>query len=137
MSKDKTSGNGKLAVGAAIGAVAGVVTGLLFAPKSGKETRKDIADTAVKAKEKVLAEAKHAEVELRKIADRVEDEARKHGKNLSKAAEDAMSRAKTARDDLVARVKELGDDEDSEKQLKRATKNAEQAKKELEKLLKK
>lgn len=33
-----------VATGAAIGTALGAVTGLLFAPKSGKETRKDIAD---------------------------------------------------------------------------------------------
>lgn len=135
MSKHRSSGNGKLAIGAAIGAVAGVITGLLFAPKSGEETRKDIADTATKAKDKVVAEAKKAEVELKKLADRVEEEARKRGKTLSKTAEQSIVRAKTARDDLVRRAKDIGNSDDSEDELKKATKRAEEAKKDLEKLL--
>ena len=38
--------------GLAIGAVAGAVTGILLAPKSGKETREDIQKLAVDLKEK-------------------------------------------------------------------------------------
>lgn len=37
---------GKFVIGASIGAAFGVLAGLLFAPKPGKETRRDLADTA-------------------------------------------------------------------------------------------
>lgn len=43
MSKD---GNKKWAIGALIAATAGFIAGILTAPKSGKETREDIKDTA-------------------------------------------------------------------------------------------
>ncbi|EGT3617393.1 YtxH domain-containing protein [Clostridium perfringens] len=44
----------KVAVtGAAIGTLAGVVGGLLFAPKSGKETRSDIKEGSMKAAQKL------------------------------------------------------------------------------------
>lgn len=42
---------GKFALGAIIGAAAGIVAGLLTAPKSGKETRADIKDKATELKE--------------------------------------------------------------------------------------
>lgn len=42
---------GKFALGAIIGAAAGIVAGLLTAPKSGKETRADIKDKASELKE--------------------------------------------------------------------------------------
>lgn len=45
----------KLAVGAIIGAAAGVVAGVLTAPKSGKETREDIKQKALEAKDKVAS----------------------------------------------------------------------------------
>jgi gas vesicle protein len=52
---------GKFALGAMIGAAAGIVAGLLTAPKSGKETRSDIKDKATELKENAArrgAEAK-------------------------------------------------------------------------------
>ena len=51
MSSDKkSSGAGKFALGAAIGTAVGVVAGILTAPKSGKETRQDVARKARDAK---------------------------------------------------------------------------------------
>ena len=43
MSKDS---GGKFILGAMIGAAAGAIAGILFAPKSGKETRKIVGDKA-------------------------------------------------------------------------------------------
>ena len=37
---------GKFALGAIVGAIGGAIAGLLFAPKSGKETRADLKDKA-------------------------------------------------------------------------------------------
>ena len=37
----------KIGVGAAVGTAIGAVAGILFAPKSGKETREDIAEKVV------------------------------------------------------------------------------------------
>lgn len=45
---------GDFVAGILIGAVVGAVAGILLAPKSGKETRKDIASYAVKMKDKAL-----------------------------------------------------------------------------------
>ncbi|MFZ1301952.1 MAG: YtxH domain-containing protein [Candidatus Microsaccharimonas sp.] len=46
-----------VALGAVLGAVAGFVTGILVAPKSGKETRDDIKNGAVKAKDVTFEKA--------------------------------------------------------------------------------
>ncbi|THF79913.1 YtxH domain-containing protein [Cohnella fermenti] len=46
--------------GALAGAVTGAVTALLFAPKAGKELRKDIADTAQTVGEKTVELSKKA-----------------------------------------------------------------------------
>ena len=40
------------------GVVLGAVAGLLFAPKSGRETRREIKDSATKVKEEVVNAAK-------------------------------------------------------------------------------
>lgn len=51
---------GKVVLGTVFGAVAGFVTGVLLAPKSGKETRQDIKNTALKTKDAVVDEAEKA-----------------------------------------------------------------------------
>ena len=42
--------------GAAIGVIAGAIAGILLAPKSGKETRDDIAKYATEMKDKIAGE---------------------------------------------------------------------------------
>lgn len=59
----------KFAVGTLIAAAAGYVTGLLTAPKSGKETRNDIKETANKAKSDAEKQLKHAHSELNNLLD--------------------------------------------------------------------
>ncbi|MBR5418759.1 YtxH domain-containing protein [Candidatus Saccharibacteria bacterium] len=58
--KKQDSGNGKFILGAALGAIGGAIAGVLFAPKSGKETRKDIADGTKKVAKKAKATGKKA-----------------------------------------------------------------------------
>lgn len=58
----------KFPFGALIGAVAGLIAGVLTAPKSGKETRQDIMDKAEELKSKASKAAddtKHAAEELK------------------------------------------------------------------------
>ena len=66
---------GKFLAGTAIGAAIGAVLGLLFAPKSGKELRKDIVEkaeemkeSAVKNRTKLVKAVKDAKVKSSKIA---------------------------------------------------------------------
>ena len=56
----KSSGAGKFFLGAALGAIGGAIAGILTAPKSGKETRKDIADGSKKVAAKAKATGKKA-----------------------------------------------------------------------------
>jgi gas vesicle protein len=53
-----------LAIGTAAGAAFGAVAGLLFAPKSGKDTRKDIADGVTTTAKKVAEEVKAGSAKL-------------------------------------------------------------------------
>jgi gas vesicle protein len=127
----------KIAVGAAIAAPAGYVVGMLTAPKSGKEARKDIQDTAAKG----VAEA---EKQLSKVQDELKgllDDATNRGEKLSKKAkeefDDALGKADTAkgktRDVLTALRKGTADD----KELQRALNDAKDAIKHLRKYLSK
>jgi gas vesicle protein len=74
------------ALGAAIAAIAGYVAGILTAPKSGKETRKDIKDAA----EHGVAEA---EKQLKKLHTQLND-------TIGKAKEKADTLKGTAQKDL-------------------------------------
>jgi gas vesicle protein len=61
----------KLAIGAIIGAAAGIVAGVLTAPKSGKETRDDIKRKASEAKDKVATHKDDIVFKAEEIADDV------------------------------------------------------------------
>ena len=52
------------------GAVAGVVAGILLAPKSGEETRRDLKRYARRAEEEVLDKAKEARAALDETIER-------------------------------------------------------------------
>ena len=79
----------KLAVGSAIAAAAGYLAGLLTAPKSGKETREDIKNTASKG------------------VSGAEDELKKLGKELESSLADAKTKGAKAGDKAKAELKDL------------------------------
>ena len=74
------------------GAVAGVVAGLLLAPKSGEETRRAVKGYARRAEEEVLEKAKEARAAL--------DETIERGKKhfIAEKAADVEAAAKTGRE---------------------------------------
>lgn len=77
---------GKLAIVALIGTAAAFVGGILIAPKSGKETQKDIKDEIKKDVKKVKAEANKLKGEATKAADEVYDKAKVVAKDVSDKA---------------------------------------------------
>lgn len=76
-----------LAIGTAIAAAAGYVTGILTAPKSGKETREDIKKTAQNTMSDAEKELKKLHTELVALL----DESKKKGGNLSAKATKELS----------------------------------------------
>jgi gas vesicle protein len=75
------------------GAVAGVVAGLLLAPKSGEETRRALKGYARKAEEEVLEKAKEARAGL--------DETIERGKHfIAEKAADVEAAAKAGRETM-------------------------------------
>ena len=68
---------GKFALGALLGAGLGAVAGLLFAPKSGKETREDIkakaTDLKVKADKKMEEAKKNVDKTAKDVSLKAED----------------------------------------------------------------
>lgn len=73
MSRD----DGKFLLGALIGAAAGVVVGVMFAPRSGKETRKIIGEKAKeyseKGKDLVQKGTEAAKGRIKQTADKISD----------------------------------------------------------------
>ena len=75
------------------GAVAGVVAGLLLAPKSGEETRRALKGYARKAEEEVLEKAKEARAAL--------DETIERGKHfIAEKTADVKAAAKAGRETM-------------------------------------
>ncbi|MDQ2973045.1 MAG: YtxH domain-containing protein [bacterium] len=102
MSKNNDN-KGKVAVGAFLGVVSGLVAGLLFAPKSGKETREDIKTAASKVVDKVQKEADDLLEQAKKVEGSLEDKAKAELAKLKVAATDARDRVKTAASSTAAK----------------------------------
>ena len=68
--QDKTCSAQAVALAFLGGAVAGVVAGILLAPKSGRETRQDLRDFARRAEDEVLEKAKEARAALDEVIER-------------------------------------------------------------------
>lgn len=123
--------------GGIIGAAIGVVAGLLFAPKSGKETREDIKQAANKT-------AKELESKLKELHDQLADKAEETkaaAKKLKGTAKtelgDLSKRAEAAKaqlGELLSAIREGGsDDTITQKAIDEATELLTKIKKGLEK----
>lgn len=137
MAKNSNDTIKKFAIGTLIAAAAGYVAGLLTAPKSGRETRQDIKNTAKSAYSTAEKELKVLHTELNKLL----DEGRAKAEDLKGAAKDnmdkAMASAKSAKEkarELLSAVHE-GDADDRD--LKKAIDDANKAVDHLKTYLKK
>lgn len=126
-----------LAIGAAVAAAVGYVAGILTAPKSGKETRKDIKDAAVKTKTE-------AEKNLKKLHSEISDlieEAQKKAKSLKDKAQkdihEAIEHAQAAKDKAREVLSVLHEGDTDDKDLQKAVDEVKKAKEHLKKYLSK
>lgn len=130
-------GTKQVAVGAAIAAGVGYLAGVLTAPKSGKETRKDIKNAAVKAKKEAEKQLKQLHSELNKLIESAQNQVAKASTKTKKEFTEALQKAKSAKQkvrEMLSAVHE-GDAEDAD--LKAAINEANQAVKRLKKYIKK
>lgn len=95
---------GKFFLAGLFGALAGAVGGLLLAPKSGKETREDLAELA-----------KSLSKQIKTGAEETEDRVKEVFGNANKAAMDKYKEIKTAAVDKIVELKKVGKEIDKEK----------------------
>ncbi len=115
------------AIGTTIAAIAGYVAGVLTAPKSGKETRGDIKDTANKG---VL----EAEKELKKLhseLDKLLNESRDKGSDLSDKASKELTilvdKAKDSKEKARTMLSAIHEGDAQDKDLRKAITEAHKA----------
>lgn len=132
----KESNGKRVAIGAAVAGVAGFVAGILTAPKSGKETRKDIKNAAIKAKSDAEKNLKnmHSELNARLTDVKVK------GEELSGKAKDEFNdiveKAKNAKEKVREVLSSMHDGDAEDPDLKKALKDAKDSLKNLEKFIK-
>ena len=112
----------KVAIGAAITAVAGYIAGILTAPKSGKETREDIKNKALETYGVAEKELKKLHTELVDLIDEATDRVTEF-KNR-KDVNDALDKGKDAKQKARILLSSLHDGEANDKDLKNAIADA-------------
>ena len=91
--------------GIGAGLLLGAIAGLLFAPKSGKETRADLREGAKIGAEKVKETAVHvAEMTKEKVAE-IKEQIRKGAKCCANSAEEAAEDIEDAVEDVDSKAK--------------------------------
>lgn len=111
MSKGK-----KFGLGILLGAVAGVVTGLLTAPKSGKETREDIKNKAKDVKGSAERKLKDAHKELGKLSEQAKSKAQNVQGKAKDELNDLSMKAEALKDRIKAAITSIksGDDDNDD-----------------------
>jgi len=129
--------NNGLALGVAIAGAAGYLAGLLTAPKSGKETRKDIKDGVNKGIAEAEKRLKTIHTELNKLL----DEAKTRGEKLSGSAQkefnDIMDKAKDSKEKVREMLSAIHEGDAEDKDLQKAIKDADAAISHIKNYLKK
>lgn len=82
---------GKFALGALIGATAGIVAGVLTAPKSGKETRADLKEKAGELKNQASEKVNEASKQVDKAAHSAREVVDDYGDRASRALDSAKT----------------------------------------------
>lgn len=126
----------KVAIGSALAAGVGYLAGILTAPKSGKETRADLASKAEDVKFDAQSQLKTAEVELTKAIKEAQTKTVALSAKAKEELNEALIRAKDVQNKTRTIVKGLKEGQSESPELDRALRQARQAKKNLGKYLK-
>lgn len=126
-----------VAVGALVAAGAGYLAGILTAPKSGEETRKDIAKTASKARVDSERQLKKLHSELSDLIKDADGATKKARSKASDELKDASEKAKVAKDKARELLSALHNGDADDPNLQAVIEEVKLAKKNLSAYLKK
>ena len=135
MAKENHTGQ-KLAIGALIAGAAGYIAGILTAPKSGKQTRDDIASKADEVKLEAEAQLKQAHDELDQLIKDTKTKTIALSAQAREEFNETVVKAKDAKDKASTVLKALKSGEAQDPELSKAIKQAKLAGKNLGKYLK-
>ncbi|HKR81762.1 MAG TPA: YtxH domain-containing protein [Candidatus Saccharimonadales bacterium] len=117
----------KFALGAAIAAAGGYVAGILTAPKSGKETRKDIKDTANRSMAEAEKQLKALHTQLSDVIEQAKTEADQLKGHARREYDSLMQKTQEAKDRTRELLSNLHEDVAEDKELQQAIKDADKA----------
>jgi gas vesicle protein len=80
----------RVLLGLVIGGLAGVVTMLLFAPQSGKQTRDQIEEKAIELRDQTTKNLKRAVAQVRSETDRLSSEVQDKAGELKQRSQDKL-----------------------------------------------
>jgi gas vesicle protein len=118
---------GNVAIGTIIAAGIGYAAGLLTAPKSGRETRKDIRKKALQAKTEAEQKLKQAHSELSKVLDEINAKAKTGKDKVAKEVQVAIDKAEAARQKARELLSAIHEGEAEDQDLKQAVDDTKQA----------
>jgi len=127
----------KLAFGSGLAAVAGYLAGILTAPKSGKETRQDIKDTAERGRVEGEKELKRLHTELDKTIKEARVNSGKLGAKAQQELKELVAKAKDTKEKTRQVISAVHEGDAKDEDLKKAVKQANHALKNLRAFLKK
>ena len=124
-----------IAVGSMLIAGVGYVAGVLTAPKSGRETRKDLRKAALKAKSELERKLKSAHSELNKLLDETSAFAKKSKGKLDVEFEKARTQAEAVRQKTRELLSAVHEGEAEDLDLQKAISDVKKASTHLKKFL--
>lgn len=110
----------KYALGTAFAAGVGYVAGILTAPKSGKQTRKDIQDQAIKAKKESEKKLKDLNAELTKLMTTAKTKIKNAETDAKTELQKALNKATAAKDKSRQILSAFHEGESEDKDLQKA-----------------
>jgi gas vesicle protein len=133
--KSKNTGR-NIAVGSAIAGLLGYVAGILTAPKSGKQTREDIANKAGDVKDNIEDQLYQLNEELKELIKSTKVKTMSLNSSARAEFNEAVVKAKDAQNKSMEVLKAAKAGEASDPDLNKAVKQARQAIKNLSRFLK-